>query len=235
MLTQLLDTVWEVYLHYHQIPSLDQLAIPATLVKDIPYINGFLSSSPPALLGQELTALYPLRPRSISALPALARKLPTLQGLPSGLLDHQHTYNLVDNLEHAKALEAELWAQNNKKGTAKGSDAHNFPEDKASQQRLKNELFFAIINCNTIIEKPGNPQVKKIQGLTNLELEIMAWKVLVSSVTRSECVSTYLEASLTTNLFPRKRSRTPKMASSGFPGPQPHMKLFQRLRIGLTP
>jgi len=71
-------------------------------------------------------------------------------------------------------------AANDKRGKTAVDDCLDIPRTDADWQTLKDELFMAIVDTSAILESANNAQVKKVRGLTNLEAEIMAWRILVS-------------------------------------------------------
>lgn len=153
------------------------------------------------------------------------RTLPALQDLPSDLLDHSHTYGFVNNFEHAYKLDQELRTLNDQRHNKAGATCADMPPTDAAWQQLKNELFFAITNCSSMIEKPTNPQVKKVQGLRNVEVEVIAWKILVS-YKQSHSSSAYLASFLIMRSPTQEAIKHGQSGNIGIPGPNYHYGAF---------
>jgi hypothetical protein len=125
--------------------------------------------------------------------------------------DHagKQKYNLIQNFDHAMQLDAQLHMMNNKMGkTADVLDCEDFPATDEERKVLVDKLVAAMVNYTGIIEKPvldrkrrrtrqgagseagddedapatkDNYRVERVKNTSNVELQILAWKLLVSS------------------------------------------------------
>lgn len=117
-------------------------------------------------------------------------------------------YNLVRNYDHAVLLDIELHGMNNKLGKTAGVlDCQDFPATDEERRVLVDRLVEAMVNYDGVIEKPvidrsrrrtkqsagletgqdedgsatkDNYRVKRVKNTPNVELQIIAWKILVS-------------------------------------------------------
>ncbi|KAB5582640.1 hypothetical protein GE09DRAFT_1246444 [Coniochaeta sp. 2T2.1] len=166
-----------VMLYHHQlrvIIPLAQMAVQAWIAPAIPMLDSYLRAIPPQVLAEELVSLDVLRPNDIVPLPCLPRFIPSLAQLPSTLHDHTRSHGLVQNFQHAERLSAELMAANNKPG----ANCPDMPQTDWEWQALKDKLFMAIVDTSATIENANNAQVRKVQAMTNVEVEVLAWHIL---------------------------------------------------------
>ncbi|KAB5585924.1 hypothetical protein GE09DRAFT_44358 [Coniochaeta sp. 2T2.1] len=100
--------------------------------------------------------------------------MPSLGQLPLTLHDHTRSHGLVQNFQHVERLSAELMAANNKSG----ANCPDMPQTDREWQALKDELYMAIVDTSATIENATKAQVRKVQAMTNVEVEVLAWHIL---------------------------------------------------------
>lgn len=110
---------------------------------------------------------------------ASATPLTTLAELPAELKDHA-TFGMIQSYHHALDIEAALLAVNNKKGLAAVAEANDTPQGHTTWRTLKDELCGAMVDFSKTAETPGSSRYRQVQGLTNVEVEVIASKLLVS-------------------------------------------------------
>lgn len=117
-----------------------------------------------------------------------------------------HTFKgLVRDLGHFSALKTEYERLNNKKDNTDVPDCDDFPQDLDDQRSLVRELFEAMVDFSEIVEEPrlvrknkkrqhselenedsslaeyrDNTHVKRVKESSDVEIELLAWNLLVS-------------------------------------------------------
>lgn len=94
-----------------------------------------------------------------------------------GLRDQSTNLHLVKDLNRALQLHKELYAMNNK---TEAPPVDDFPTSPEEIKKLVSQVFSAMTNYDTIVEKVDGDRVKRVKEMSNLELEVLSWKVLVS-------------------------------------------------------
>lgn len=215
MLTRLPDTAFAHLAHYDFAPGLATLQVPPSAAHATAILQPYLSGLTALELSNELAGLAHFRPKELAMLPLLPPRLPTsadvqariaqqsasqttlptLADLPAELKDHA-TFSMVQNYQHALAIEADLLAVNNKKGPAAVADADDAPQDQTTWRTMKDELCAAIVDFAKTAEMPGSSRYKQVEGLKNVEVEVIASKLLVSP-TGTQLSTLYLRQILT--------------------------------------
>ncbi len=90
--------------------------------------------------------------------------------------DHRWS-GVVRDFEHCKELTRQYVSLSDKTGKADVPKSNDFPEDKTAQKELARQLFEAILEVDP--STAGHMHTKRIQNLSNFEVELLAWELLV--------------------------------------------------------
>ncbi len=94
------------------------------------------------------------------------------------LSNKDHTWSgIVRDFEHCQELTRQYVSISDKSGKADVSKSDDFPEDKMAQKELARQLFEAILDVDPTAA--GHMHTKRIQNLSNFEVELLAWELLV--------------------------------------------------------
>ena len=172
------------------------------------FIQGFMTTQAQATLLLEMQSFERLRPFTYPLHPIIAIVAPHTMPAQHQVQQMPEGHGPIQGMRNAMRSEHELIQRNNKQGKTAGFlDCQDFPLAAAEQQQLRDRLLLAMTDYSAIVEKPDAVKVRRLRETDKNELEIIAWKVLVSIL--------YLHMSITTNLadpLPNRRSlRTPKM------------------------
>ncbi|KAB5543036.1 hypothetical protein GE09DRAFT_1061564 [Coniochaeta sp. 2T2.1] len=140
---------------------------------------------------QEMEALEWYRPQELPSLPLLpyswAAK-PLHEMLKVKDHENNHKYQIVLDHEHALELDKELHAMHNRKGKTAGIGDCDFPATYAERKALADGLFQAMVDTSSIVEaghmkntNKGKGKVARVEEASNVELQILAWKILDAS------------------------------------------------------
>jgi hypothetical protein len=170
-------------------------------------IEQYLKSLPHEAIDAELASFEHLRPDDLPRLPVIPAG-PSVADRMAGDQTHRYQPDMVRGFEHAEAMQAAYDILNDKKKNAAVPDCRDFPEDEQAQSRLAGELFAAIVDCSNTEEKPrvvtrktkkrkhedvakeeeeetteyrDNTHVKRVKMAKDIEITLVAWKLLVST------------------------------------------------------
>ena len=90
--------------------------------------------------------------------------------------DHKWS-GIVRDFEHCQELTRQYVSISDKTGRADVPISNDFPEDKTAQKELVRQLFEAILEVDPTAA--GHMHTKRIQNLSNFEVELLAWELLV--------------------------------------------------------
>ena len=90
--------------------------------------------------------------------------------------DHRWS-GIVRDFEHCQELTRQYVSISDKTGRANVPISNDFPEDKTAQKELVRQLFEAILEVDPTVA--GHMHTKRIQNLSNFEVELLAWELLV--------------------------------------------------------
>lgn len=172
------------------------------------FVEQYLKSLSRAAIDVELESVEYLRPLDTQPLPPLAAD-DTLDDL---LRVQTRKYQpIFRNFDHEKAVKEEYDHLNDKRKAADVPDCADFPDDEASQHRLVEELFNAILDSTEaeelprLVNKKGkkrkasemdgehsaaqdddrqwteNTYVKRVKSASDIEIQFIAWNLLVSA------------------------------------------------------
>jgi hypothetical protein len=184
-----------------------RFAFPQEVVTAAQVFERHLKSMPHGTVDAELELLRHLRPAGIPQLPVLAPSSPPLEEmLQSQTRKYQRIFRGFD---HQQAAKEDYDRLNDKKKAAAVPDCQDFPNDVEDQHKLVEELFDAILDFSQVEEKPrllvkrpkkrkaseledeqtenearqwtDNTHVKRIKQAKDVEVQFIAWNLLVSA------------------------------------------------------
>jgi len=188
------------------IPATYRFAFPEDLVPSARLVEEHLRSIPHTAVSAELGSLEYLRPRDTPPLLPLGADVGV-----EDLLGAQQTRRyqpIFRGFDHAQSAKDEYDCLNDKKKATDVPDCTDFPEDDIqSQHKLVEELFDAIADCSGTEEQPRlvnrkakkrkaaeldeegddgrewteNTYVKRIKTAKDVEIQFLAWNLLVCS------------------------------------------------------
>ncbi|KAJ9133616.1 hypothetical protein NKR19_g8983 [Coniochaeta hoffmannii] len=149
----ILDIVRASYQIGKIVCSAEDFEIPDASANAIPFIDGYLAGFPAG----QLAELH------------LGREE----------INHAEYYGVVRDSGHAEQLRAERLAANNRE---LAEPAPDIPRTEADLKSYHRELYLAIVDCSQAVEQDGSTARKNLATMRNIDVEILAWGVLIATI-----------------------------------------------------
>jgi len=96
--------------------------------------------------------------------------------------DHQYA-PMITTVQDLQALKQEYSGLNNVDIGRDGRLDTDYPTTPQAQQECVRQLFLAITDFSDVIESANHLQLPRVKDMSNFEVHVIAWNILVSSRT----------------------------------------------------
>lgn len=192
------------------IPPLSKFSFDAGVSQVAPQIRSYLVAVPPRSLLTEVQRLAHLRPPPTPAEPdplSMSRETqPQAVAVETLMRDRDHTFkSIITDYSHFLSVRDQYVGLNDKRGRTAVPDAVDFPIDVAGERKLVEELFGAMLDFGEVIDEQrqrrskkrkavdaaedpemevsftDSTHVRRVKEASNLEIELLAWDLVVSN------------------------------------------------------